>query len=141
MKILINSELSLKEAQILLEQRWKKDKYLILTLEKQQRTLTQGKSIHLYCDMLAYELTSIGFDIRKTLREDFQIPWDKDSVKKLMWHPVQKAMFGTDSTAQLTTDQVSKVYEVIRKHIFDITIGEVDVLFPSKENMNEQKRS
>lgn len=135
MKIVINSEISLKEAQIVLERKWKKDKFLILTIEKQQRTLSQNKSIHLYCDMLAYELKSVGFDIRKTLREDFQIPWDKDSVKKLMWHPVQKSMFGTTSTAQLTTDQVSKVYEVIRKHIYELTIGEVDVLFPSRDNM------
>jgi len=121
MRILINSELSLKEAQILLEREWKKHKYLILSLEKQQRTLTQGKAIHLYCDMLAYDLTSKEFDIRKTLRVDFQIPWDKDSVKKLMWHPVQKSLFGTESTAQLATDQVSKVYDAIRKHIYNTT--------------------
>lgn len=133
MKLIVNSELSLKEAQIALAQEWKKKKFLVVNIEKQQRTLTQGRSIHLYCEMLAYELTSSGFDIRKTLKQDFDIPWDKDSVKQLMWHPVQKAMFGTTSTAQLTTDQVSKVYDVINRKIS--TDCGVSVQFPSRENM------
>lgn len=135
MKIIINSELSLKEAQMMLAKRWRKDKYLALTIEKQQRTLSQGKAIHLYCDMLAWELSSKGLDIRKTLKTDFEIPWDKDSVKQLMWHPVQKAMFGTASTAKLTTDQVSKVYDVINRKM--ATEFGISLEFPSKENKND----
>lgn len=135
MKLIVNSELSLKEAQIELAREWKLKKFLVVNIEKQQRTLTQNKAMHLYFSMLAYELNISGFDLKKTLRKDFEILWTETSIKELIWKPVQQNMFDSDSTTKLTTDQVSQVYDVIRNHILEITIGEVDVLFPDKENM------
>lgn len=134
MRIIINSELSLIEAKITLDRKFRKDKFLVLNIEKQQRTLTQNKAMHLYFSMLAYELHDKDYDIKKTLKHNFEIEWNETSIKELIWKPVQQSLFGTDSTKKLTTDQVSQVYDVIHKHILEITIGEVDVLFPSKEN-------
>jgi len=134
-KLTINSELSLKGAQIALARQWKKDKFIVMTIQKQQRTLTQNKAIHVLFDMIAYELKSNKLDIKKTLRHDFAIPWTAETVKELIWKPVQQAMFETESTKELTTDQVSKVFDVIRDHLYDITIGEIDLEFPSKDNM------
>ena len=139
MQLTINSEISLLEAQVILEQQWKLNRFLILTLERQQRTLTQNKAIHLYFKMLAYELNTSGYDIKKTLRQDFEIQWNEASIKELIWKPVQTALFGTGSTKKLTTDQVSKVYDVIHDHLLTITVGEVDVQFPSKENKHNDQ--
>lgn len=133
MKLIINGEVSLQEAFFLIKQKYQKDRYLILTIENAQRTLTQNRAIHLYFTMLASELNEKGLDIRKVLRESFNIPWSKDSVKELIWCEVQKSMFGTTSTKQLTTDQVSQVFDVIHLHL--INTFEVDVQFPSKDHL------
>jgi len=132
-KLIINGEVSLQEAFFLIKQKYQKDRYLILTIENAQRTLTQNRAIHLYFTMLASELNEKGLDIRKVLRESFNIPWSKDSVKELIWCEVQKSMFGTTSTKQLTTDQVSQVFDVIHLHL--INTFEVDVQFPSKDHL------
>lgn len=135
MRYVINSELSLKEAQIGLAREWKKDKFLIMSTQKQQRTLTQNKAIHVFFDILAYELNDKDLTIKETLKQNFSIPWSEKTVKELIWKPVQFKMYETESTRELTTDQVSKVFNVIREHIFDLTCGEIDLEFPSKDNL------
>lgn len=133
MKLIINSELSLAEAQMELAIKFKEGKYIVCSIEKQQRTLTQNKAIHLYCKMLAYELTAAGLDIAKTMKADFEIPWSENAVKELIWKPVQAAMFNIDSTTKLTTEKVSQVYDVVNRHISDK--HGISVLFPSKDNL------
>ncbi len=133
MKVIINSELSLKEAQIALERKWKKDKFLVLNIQRQVRTLTQNGSMHLYFEMLAYELNAAGFDVMKTMKHDFEIPWNEKLIKELLWTNLQLAMFGIKSTAELNTKQVGEVYKVLDKHLAD-KLG-VSVDWPCKDNM------
>lgn len=138
MKLVINSEISLKEAQIQLARQWKKDKFLIVNIDKQQRTLTQNKAIHVLFEMISYKLKANKMDIAKTLKQNFMIPWSAEAVKELMWKPVQLSMFGTHSTKELTTEQVSEVFEAIRDHLFNITVNcehQIDLEFPSKDNL------
>ena len=135
MKMTINSQISLAEAQIELARRFKADKYIVCSIEKQQRSLTQNKAMHLYFKMLAFELTAAGLDIKKTLKKDFDISWNEHSIKVLIWKPVQEAMFGTDSTTKLTREKVSQVYDIVHRHILNLTNGEVNVQFPSKDQL------
>ena len=99
--------------------------------DKPVRTLTQNKAIHKYFSMLAESLNNAGLDVKKTMRQDIDIPWTETLVKELIWRGIQEAMFDVKSTAKLDTSQVSEIYEVINRHISS-TFG-VSVIFPSKD--------
>lgn len=99
--------------------------------EPKQRTLTQNAALHKYCELLAEELNNSGLSMQKVLKPSIEITWTKESVKKYLWHPIQEAMYEKTSTADLSTDQVSKVYEILNRHL-----GEkfhTHVSFPSEE--------
>jgi len=96
-----------------------------------QRTLKQNDAIHKYFDLLAEALSDAGFDVRKTLRHDIDIPWDGELIKKLIWKTVQETMTDKKSTSKLDTKEVSEIYEVINRHTAS-KFG-VSVPFPSRE--------
>ena len=100
--------------------------------EAEQRTKLQNRSLHLYFTLLAHELNENGFDVMKTLRHDIAIPWSDTLVKELMWRKVQKAFTDKRSTKKLTTAQVSEIYDIINRHVMNLTDGEVVVPFPDR---------
>jgi len=84
---------------------------------EKKRTLTQNNSLHLYFKLLAEALNNAGLDIRKTLKEEVEIPWCKESVKQHLWKPIQAVMEKGDFTTELKTATVSEVYNVLSRHI------------------------
>lgn len=101
------------------------------TTARQARSLSQNSAIHLYLEHLAHELNAGGFDMKKVLKQEVDIEWSKEMTKRYLWHPVQEALFGTTSTADLDKHQVGKVYEHINRLISE-KCG-VFVPFPSQE--------
>ena len=97
-----------------------------------QRTPTQNNCIHGYCDDLAEAFNDAGLDMETILKKGVSIPWDAHNVKKLIWHAVQIPMTGKKSSKDLLTNEVSKVYDVVNRHISS-TFG-VFVPFPSRDN-------
>lgn len=134
MKLTVNSELSLAEAHAKLDSQWNKHKFINLTIEKAQRTLSQNNAIHLYCEMLAEALNDGGWDMLKVLKPGAEIPWSMEKVKENLWKAVQKEMFDFESTTKLNTAQVSEVYDVMNRHVIAATNG-VSVMFPSREGL------
>ena len=130
-KIIINDALSLADAIGLITHVWKEKRHVAITIHPQQRSLPQNNSLHLYCEMLASELNDKGLDMRKVLKPEIDIPWSGKSVKRYIWKKIQKIMFDTDSTADLTRPEVSKVYDVINRNM--INVHDVNVSFPSKD--------
>lgn len=100
-------------------------------MESKTRTLTQNKSLHVYFRLLAEALNDAGYNIRQTLKDDFNIPWTEFTVKELLAKPVIKAYLGKDSTTELTTDEVDEVYDVLNQNLGEKT--GVFVPFPSNE--------
>ena len=95
-----------------------------------QRTLTQNRAIHKYCSMLAKDLNDAGYDMKKVIKEEVDIPWSEGNAKEFLWRPIQKALGLPDSTTDLATNEVSQVYEVLSKNLaekFNITTP-----FPSR---------
>ena len=80
------------------------------------RTRAQNRALHKYFELLADALNDAGYDQRKTLKPDVDIPWTKDAVKTMLWHPLQKAITGEESTARVKTSDYPKVYEVLNRH-------------------------
>jgi len=95
------------------------DNYVVAIEKKtKQRTGQQNKALHLYCELLAETMNDAGYDQRLVMpkmKEGFLVPWTQESVKRVMWHSIQKTMFDEESTKKLTTEQVSDVYRVIDK--------------------------
>lgn len=83
----------------------------------EQRTNLQNRSLHKFCEMLAEELNNAGYDMKATLKEDAEIPWNKDLVKEFLWKPIQKAMVDKTSTTEMDTTDPSKIHEVLMRHL------------------------
>ena len=95
-----------------------------------QRTMTQNRSIHKYCAMVSADLNEAGLDMKKVIKDEVDIPWTEENAKEMLWRPIQKALGLPDSTTDLQTHEVSKVYEVLSRHLsekFNITTP-----FPSR---------
>lgn len=102
-----------------------------------KRSNPQNRSIHKYCDMVseAFNDAGLGMKVILSSKPEAEIPWDAAKIKEVIWRVVQKAMYGTTSTTQLTTSQVSKVYEVINREI--VAEHGLTVPFPSLETIAE----
>lgn len=89
-----------------------------------QRTPPQNRAIHKWFDMVAEFFNDLGLDMQAVLKPGTEIPWTRESVKSMIWHPVQVAMFpdavdkdGKPSTAALEKAHVSQIEQVISRHI------------------------
>lgn len=117
--ITINSEIALAKAQKQLADLWRENKYLEVDIRRKakQRTLTQNRCLHLFCEWLAETLNDAGYDMRRTLREDVDLPWSQSSVKEHLWRPIQKAMTDKQSTTEITTVEPTAIHAVLSRHL------------------------
>jgi regulator of sigma D len=117
-EIKIDSELAYAEFMRDFRKLWLENHYLIVKIRKgKQRTLTQNNSLHLFCEMLADELNAGGFDMRKVMKPEVEIPWTMESVKQNLWKPIQEALIGKESTAEADRTEYTKVHELLSRHL------------------------
>lgn len=117
-----------------------KNGYYQIEIKKSKRTDTQNNSLHLYFEWLAQELNDAGYELKQTLRKDFDIPWTAELVKELLWRPLQKVILKKHSTTKLNKiEDIDKVYRVLDREIGQRT--GVSVPFPSKESAEQFKKS
>jgi hypothetical protein len=95
------------------------------------RTIQQNKAMHKYFSSLADAFNDAGLDMKKVLKPHVEIPWTPASVKKFLWTPIQDAMLQKESTTELETHEVDKVYKTLSRHISE-KFG-VNVEFPSDQ--------
>ena len=81
-----------------------------------RRTQRQNNALHLYFELLAEELNDAGISMKELMGQGVDIDWTPVSVKYI-WKRIQKAMIGTDSTTDLKTDEVDKVYAVLDRFL------------------------
>lgn len=96
-----------------------------------QRTLQQNKALHKYFELLAQELNLAGYDMKRTLKESVDIPWNGATVKEYLWKPIQSAQLMKPSTTELTTKEIDTIYDTLNRHLAEKT--GVHVGFPSSE--------
>jgi len=88
----------------------------MITDDNKPRTPAQNNALHLYCQLVAEALNDAGYDMKLTFEQiHAEIPWTKESVKEVIWKPIQKAMTTKVSTTELNTIEPSKVYEAINR--------------------------
>ena len=81
------------------------------------RTKQQNNALHLYCRNLAEALNDAGFDMKKTIKQEVDIPWSKDAVREHLWRPIMTAVTDKTSTTKLTRSEVTEIYDVINRHM------------------------
>ena len=100
---------------------------------KQYRSLQQNRALHLYFTLLADELNLKGIEFKKFIRVD--IPWSGIMIKEILWKPLQKVYLKEKSTTKLTTKSMNEIYDIMNRLISERTKGEVQVTFPSLEEL------
>lgn len=98
-------------------------------MEEQQRTSSQNRAAHKYFGLVAEALNDAGLSIQQTLKSNVDVPWTPVSVKEILFRSVMRAMFLKDSTTELTTAEVNKVYEVMDRHLSQLGLDSIP--FPS----------
>lgn len=102
------------------------------------RTDQQRKSIELYCKLMSKALNDGGFDFsdfsRAIEHNGTTIPWDHDGrlFKEHVWRRVQRAMLDKESTTELNSDEVSRVYDVINRKFIEMTNRGISIQFPNR---------
>jgi len=96
-----------------------------------QRTLRQNRALHKYFSMLADALNDAGLDMKKTLKPEIEIPWTPENVKNHLWRPIQEAYLTKESTTELETPDVQKVYKVLDRYLAEK--HGVSIAFPCDE--------
>ena len=105
--------------------------------EPQQRSLAQNKAIHLGCTQIADYLTEHGISLQVAFK-DMDIYPTMESIKSI-FRQIANAMFQVSSTADLTTAQVDKVWEVLTKSLSENT--GIYFSFQSQENTENYLKS
>lgn len=98
--------------------------------ERSKRTTLQNRALHKFCSMLSEALNAAGWDMKRTLTKQAEIPWSAETVKDFLWRPIQVAMLDKESTTKLETAEVSQVYETLNRHTSS-KLG-VSVEFPNR---------
>jgi len=106
-----------------------------ITIEKWKkfRSNQQNRALHLYFNILAEELNLHGLDMKSFLK--VEINWSGLMVKELLWKPLQKIHLGEKSTTKLKTEDINKVYDILNRVISERSKGNVQVAFPSVEEL------
>lgn len=116
---IINDKRTLAEFLYTIEQEWSQHHYLEVTIKRQakQRTMTQNAALHLFLTRLAQVLNDAGYDMKKTLKPEADIPWTPISCKEFLWRPIQEALTGKASTTEITTIEPTVIHETLCRHL------------------------
>ena len=97
-----------------------------------QRTGQQNKSLHLYCEMLYEELMLAGITQKKFLSAMDEINNSPQSIKAV-FREYGKAKYNKLSTADLTTKEMSDIYDEFTRNLHKIGVY---VPWPSAEEVS-----
>ena len=96
---------------------------------KMTRSSAQNRALHLFFTQVSEQLNNIGipFVYRGLKGMEIETTWTPELFKEMTWKPLQKAMFGIDSTTKLKRNQIDPIFETINKFFAERGI---EVSFP-----------
>src|SRR3990167_7714803 len=103
--------------------------------QKQQRTLKQNDSLHLYFEMWSQALNDAGIPVQVAIKPFMDLQFTPLNIKEI-WKVIQRIQLGKEHTAQLTTDEVGKIDREFSKHWAE-NFG-LHVPFPSEDELANQ---
>jgi hypothetical protein len=132
----INNLATLRQALQWINEQFDEHGYLEIEIKRTPKTRTgqQRKAIEVYCRELADAMNKGGLGQRVVLskmKEGFEIDWTQERVKDVLWREIQKAVIGKESTSDLTTAEVGRVYEYLNRWTGD-NLG-ISMPFPERD--------
>ena len=104
------------------------------------RTEKQNDSLHLYFENVAQALNEQGLTVRVVLEvieeRGVDMMWSKELVKEILWRRIQKKNLGKQSTTQLESDEITKIYDMLNKFLSEEFY--IHEPFPSIETLEEK---
>lgn len=103
---------------------------------KKTRSLSQNAAIHKYLELLANEFNKQGVTLQNVVKhiEKAEIRPTGANLKEVMWRTMQIALFNKESSTELTTGEVDKVYEMLNAFLRQIEgYDGTSVPFPSRD--------
>ena len=79
------------------------------------RTGAQNAALHVWCRMLAEHLNSLGLCVQDFFKETYEVPFSPGIVKDNVWRPMQIAVAGQESSSDLTTVQMTEIYDYVNR--------------------------
>ncbi|MDC0637457.1 hypothetical protein OAP25_02030 [Flavobacteriaceae bacterium] len=120
METTINNQKALDDYIVFLRAKLEKDKAIKVSAKSAKaRTLTQNRTLHLFCTHLAKALNDGGFDFRAFIKEGYPVPFNEALVKEYIWGPIQKAITGFDSSTKPTPKQYSEIYDALNTKLIE----------------------
>jgi len=131
-KIIINCDNDLLDIQDKISSMYLEHRHLTITVTTgKQRSGQENKALHLWLGMLSRALNAAGYDMKRTLNKEVEIPWTTELAKEYLWRPLQKAMIGKSSTTEPLRGEYTKIYEVLNRHTAS-KLG-ISIPWPSKQ--------
>ena len=100
-------------------------------MEFPKRTKKQNNSCHLWFRTIAEIWNEVGYEMKITFSSKLDAPWTEESVK-LVFKKIAKAMYDKSSTTELTTQQISKVGQVLERYLSEQGLT---IPFPNYEEL------
>ena len=97
------------------------------------RSPKQQAALEVYFSNAAEKLNDAGIYHQMNsqfIKGDFEIPWTQESFK-LFWKQIQNTMYDIESTTEIHSDKVAKVYDAINRGLVERT--GIHIPFPSKD--------
>lgn len=87
-----------------------------------KRTELQNNALHKYFQQVADALNSQGYDVRVILefiaKRGIDMMWSRETVKELLWRPIQKKHLAKHSTTELnSTKDINEIYDMLNKFL------------------------
>lgn len=83
-----------------------------------QRTAQQNKALHVYFGLIADRLSAAGYDLNQVLAKNpVAVPCTPYNIKELFWKPIMKAQLGKESTTEMDTADIDKIYETVNRFL------------------------
>ena len=133
--LIINSQQALDKHVNTICDLWHENKWLRLEVDTdKQRSGLQNSALHKYLTLLANALNESGQELIIIINgKQSEVPWTMETVKDLMWRPIQKAITKQKSSTKCSTTDYLVIYETLNRHTAE-KLG-VFVPWPSKETM------
>lgn len=104
-----------------------------IPVKKEKRSPTQNDSMHAYFQLVADECLERGIDLEAFVKIPFLIPMSKEMIKGA-WQGLQQIQLGKKHTSELTTEEVSKIYDTFNRFLSNEF--KFSIPFPSDDETN-----
>lgn len=103
-------------------------------MEEKSRTLKQNNGYYKWRTELANECVAKGINAVVLFKDPAEIPVTEGTIHYMM-HKISEAKYGKESTAELTTKELTDCANDLRNIISLRSQGEVNIPFPSEERL------